>query len=89
MGGIFPNDVLYEFVTLFVVLDPIATLPVFTAVTAGLNRRQSLLVAFHARGVSLLVLQFFIVAGQHLLDALKIPMPRSSSRDRSCSCCSA
>lgn len=74
MGSIFPNDVLYEFVTLFVVLDPIATLPVFTAVSAGLTRRQSLLVAFYALGVSFLVLLFFIVAGQHLLEALKIPM---------------
>ena len=74
MGAIFPNDVLYEFVTLFVVLDPIATLPVFTAVSAGLNRRQSLLVAFYALGVAFLVLLFFIVAGQHLLEALKIPM---------------
>ncbi|MDP1839973.1 MAG: MarC family protein [Reyranella sp.] len=74
MGAIFPNDVLYEFVTLFVVLDPIATLPIFTAVTVGLTRRQSLLVAFYALGVSFLVLLFFIVAGQHLLEALKIPM---------------
>lgn len=74
LGSIFPNDLLYEFVTLFVVLDPIATLPVFTAVSAGLNRRQSLLVAFYALGVSFLVLLFFIVAGQHLLEALKIPM---------------
>ena len=74
MASIFPNDVLYEFVTLFVVLDPIATLPVFTAATVGLTRRQSLLVAFYALGVSFLVLLFFIVAGQHLLDALKIPM---------------
>jgi multiple antibiotic resistance protein len=74
VAAIFPNDVLYEFVTLFVVLDPIATLPVFTAVTVGLTRKQSLLVAFYALGVSFLVLLFFIVAGQHLLDALKIPM---------------
>lgn len=74
MASIFPNDVLYEFVTLFVVLDPIATLPIFIAVTSGLTRRQSLLVAFYALGVSFLVLLFFIVAGQHLLDALKIPM---------------
>lgn len=74
MGSTFPNDVLYEFVTLFVVLDPIATLPVFVAVTAGLTRRQSLLVAFYALGVSFLVLLFFILAGQHLLGALKIPM---------------
>lgn len=74
MGSIFPNDVLYEFVTLFVVLDPIASLPVFVAVTAGLARRQSLLVAFYALGVSFLVLLFFILGGQHLLGALKIPM---------------
>lgn len=74
MGAIFPNHVTYEFVTLFVVLDPVATLPIFIAVTAGLTRRQSLLVAFYALGISFLVLLFFIVAGQHLLDALKIPM---------------
>ena len=74
MGAIFPNDFLYEFVTLFVILDPIATLPIFIAVTGGLDRRQSLLVAFYALGVSFLVLLFFIVGGQHLLTALKIPM---------------
>ncbi len=74
MNAIFPNHVTYEFVTLFVVLDPIASLPVFTAVTAGLTRRQSLLVGFYALAISFLVLLFFIVAGQHLLNALKIPM---------------
>ena len=74
MNAIFPNHVTYEFVTLFVVLDPVATLPIFLAVTAGLTRRQSLLVAFYALGISFLVLLFFIVAGQHLLNALKIPM---------------
>ncbi len=74
MNAIFPNHVTYEFVTLFVVLDPIASLPVFVAVTAGLTRRQSLLVGFYALGISFLVLLFFIVAGQHLLNALKIPM---------------
>jgi multiple antibiotic resistance protein len=74
LGAIFPNDFLYEFVTLFVILDPIATLPVFISLTGSLSRRQSLLVAFYALGVSFLVLLFFIVAGQHLLEALKIPM---------------
>lgn len=74
MNAIFPNHVTYELVTLFVVLDPIASLPVFVAVTAGLTRRQSLLVGFYALGISFLVLLFFIVAGQHLLNALKIPM---------------
>lgn len=74
MGAIFPNHILHEFVTLFVVLDPIATLPIFIAVTGGLTRRQSLLVAFYALGTAFLVLLFFIVAGQHLLEALHIPM---------------
>ena len=74
MGAIFPNDFLYEFVTLFVILDPIATLPIFISVTVGLGQRQSLLVAFYALSASFLVLLFFIVAGQHLLTALKIPM---------------
>ncbi len=70
----FPSGFLYEFATLFVILDPIATLPIFIAVTAGLTRRESLLVAFYAVGVAFLTLLFFIVVGQYLLEALKIPM---------------
>jgi multiple antibiotic resistance protein len=66
---------LYEFVTLFVILDPVATLPVFIVATIGLTRRQSLVVAAYAVGVSFLVLLFFIAGGQFLLDALKIPTP--------------
>ena len=71
----FGHTFLYEFVTLFVVLDPVATVPVFLAVTNGLNRRQALTVAGYALGVAFLVLVFFIGGGQLLLDALKIPMP--------------
>lgn len=74
MGSSFPNTFLYELITLFVVLDPVATIPVFLAVTAGLPRRQSLLVALYAIGAAFLALLFFIVVGQNLLDALKIPM---------------
>jgi multiple antibiotic resistance protein len=70
----FPSNFLNEFVTLFVVLDPVATIPVFLAVTVGLSRRQTLLVAVYALGAAFLALLFFIVVGQHLLEALKIPM---------------
>jgi len=42
--------------------------------TAGLSRKQSLLVATYAVGIAFLVLFFFIVAGQLLLEALRIPM---------------
>ncbi len=69
------HSFLYEFVTLFVILDPVATLPVFIAATVGLTRRQSLGVAAYAVLVSFLVLLFFIAGGQLLLEALKIPTP--------------
>jgi multiple antibiotic resistance protein len=70
----FLNEFLYEFVTLLVILDPVATVPVYLAATTGLERRRALLVAFHALVVSFLILLFFIVAGQWLLGALKIPI---------------
>ncbi len=70
----FPHDFAYELVTLLAVLDPTAAIPVFLIMTAGLSRKQSLLVATYAVGIAFLVLFFFIVAGQLLLEALKIPM---------------
>jgi multiple antibiotic resistance protein len=75
MNVTFVHTFVYEFVTLFVILDPVATLPVFLAATIGLTRRQSLTVAAYAIGISFLVLLFFISGGQFLLEALKIPMP--------------
>src|SRR5258708_27026807 len=74
MATTFTHTFLYEFVTLFVVCDPFATLPIFAAVTLGLDRRQTLKVAAYAVGLSFLVLLFFIATGQFLLEALKIPM---------------
>jgi len=70
----FDNDFLYEFVTLFVILDPVAAVPIFLFVTAGLARKQALLVAAYALGVAFLVLLFFIALGQSLLEELKIPI---------------
>jgi len=59
-----------EFVTLFVVIDPIGTLPVYlfatTNVPAHLHRRFAL----HALGIATLVLLGFLVAGQLLLETL-------------------
>ena len=75
MGTTFTHTFLYELVTLFVILDPVATVPVFLAATAGLSRKQSLQVAAYAVSVAFGVLLFFIVGGQFLLDALHIAMP--------------
>jgi multiple antibiotic resistance protein len=74
MGPAYLNSFIYEFVTLFVILDPVATVPLFITVTAGLTQRRSLAVAGAAIGIAFLVLLFFIVGGQFLLAALKIPM---------------
>lgn len=70
----FAHHWFYEFMTLLVVLDPIATVPLFMAVTVGLDRKASAKVAVYAVGTSFAILLFFIVFGQLLLDALKIPM---------------
>jgi multiple antibiotic resistance protein len=75
MGTSFANDFVYEFVTLFVILDPIATVPLFLIATAGLGRKDALKVAGYAVGVAFLVLFAAIAGGQLLLSALHIPMP--------------
>jgi len=71
----FTHSFVYELVTLFVILDPISTIPIFLAATAGLPRRDALTVGGYAVLIAFIVLLFFIVAGQLLLDALHIPMP--------------
>jgi len=70
----FSSHWLYEFVTLLVILDPIATVPLFMAVTAGLERKQARLVAIYALATAFGILVFFIAFGQVLLEAMKIPM---------------
>ncbi|WP_353618774.1 MarC family protein [Tropicibacter sp. R16_0] len=61
-----------SFVTLWVVIDPIGTVPVFIAVTAGLDAAARRKTAFQAALVSAGVLLFFLVFGQLLIDALDI-----------------
>ncbi len=70
----FAHDFVYEFVTLFVILDPVATVPIFLIATAGLGRRDTLKVAAYAVSVAFLVLFAAIAGGQFLLEALHIPM---------------
>ena len=74
MGTTFTHTFLYELVTLFVILDPVATIPVFLAATVGLERKDALKVAAYAVAIAFLVLLFFIAAGQLLLNTLHIPM---------------
>jgi multiple antibiotic resistance protein len=75
MGTAFTHTFIYELVTLFVILDPVATVPVFLAATAGLPRKQAIQVGAYAVAIAFGVLLCFIAGGQYLLQALHIPMP--------------
>lgn len=74
MGASFTHTFVYELVTLFVILDPVGSIPVVLAATLGLSRKDSLKVAAYAVGTAFLILGVAIAGGQHLLEALHIPM---------------
>ncbi len=67
-------DFLERFVTLWVVIDPIGTIPVFIAVTAGMASDARRATALLATIASIGVLLFFLVFGQILIDALGISL---------------
>ncbi|SMO42407.1 MarC family protein [Ruegeria faecimaris] len=66
------NGLLEHFVTLWVVIDPIGTIPVFIAVTAGLGAAARRKMALVASLISAGILLFFLVFGQLLIEALDI-----------------
>jgi len=68
-------SVFEQFVILWVVIDPIGTIPVFVAVTAGMAPNMLRRTAFQATAVATIVLGFFLVLGQFLIDALGISLP--------------
>lgn len=63
------------FVTLFVIMDPLGTVPVFLALTAGRTGRARARAAGQAVLVSLGVIVSFAVFGQSILDYLGIGIP--------------
>ena len=68
------NELLAIFIFFFAVIDPIGTVPVFIAVTRGEDDKFKRKVIFKAVGVSAVVLLFFVVAGELLLNAIEIPL---------------
>lgn len=67
-------DFIERFVTLWVVIDPIGTIPVFVAVAATMGASKRRATALLATAVSGGVLLFFLVFGQLLIDALDISL---------------
>ncbi len=68
------QEILASFILFFAVIDPIGTIPVYIGVTAGYDERTRRLIAFKAALFAFLILLFFIVAGEPILDAIDIPV---------------
>jgi multiple antibiotic resistance protein len=69
----FPSNFAYEFFTLLVILDPIATVPVFLAVTYGLGWKERMKVALTSLLIAFGILTAFIFVGLEVLELLHIP----------------
>lgn len=67
-------DRLSEFITLWVVIDPIGSLPIFLRVAAARPTKDDHTIALYAVLTAFAVLLFFIVLGQLLLQAIDVPL---------------
>ena len=63
------------FVTLFVIMDPLGSIPLFLGLTGGRTNKTRRRLAGQAVLVSLLVISLFAVLGQQILGFLKIGVP--------------
>jgi len=69
------SDYIAIFIFFFAVIDPIGTVPVFIAVTSGFEDKIKRKIAVQAVIVSACILLFFVIAGELILTAIKIPLP--------------
>ena len=63
------------FITLFVIMDPPGTIPLFLALTSGVSPSQRKRAAWQAVSVSFLVIVLFALFGRQLLTYLHISLP--------------
>lgn len=63
------------FVTLFVIMDPVGTVPIFLSLTAGRSPATAKRAAWQAVAVSFLVITLFAFFGQQIFNYLHISLP--------------
>ena len=63
------------FVTLFVIMDPVGTVPIFLSLTSGRSAATARRAAWQAVAVSFLVITVFAFFGQQILSYLHISLP--------------
>jgi len=68
------QNMINEFVMMWVLIDPIGTVPVFLLATNGMRQPQQRRIAIRATCVAAGVLLFFNLGGQIFLQALGIPL---------------
>ncbi len=69
------HRLLNDFILLFTVIDPIGSVPVFIAVSSRVPAELRRRIMWRAIATAAAVLIFFLIAGQFLLEAMKIPLP--------------
>ncbi|WP_250655950.1 MarC family protein [Alkalimarinus coralli] len=68
------DTIVKEFISLWVVIDPIGSIPVFIAITTGLQASMQRKIAIKAASIAAAILLFFLVLGQLLLEQLSISL---------------
>jgi multiple antibiotic resistance protein len=74
MVGSYFGDFINDFITIWVIIDPIAALPIFIGLTTAFDGATRRRVAAVSTLVSLVVLVFFICLGQIILTALGVSL---------------
>lgn len=76
MSGVLDTVLLVEvFVTLFVIMDPVGTVPIFLSLTSGRSAVTARKAAWQAVAVSFVVITAFAFFGQQILAYLSISLP--------------
>lgn len=72
---LFFDDFIKSALALFIIMDPIASLPVFLALTRKQTDEQKTKSAITAASIATIVLAAFVLVGPALMEALAISMP--------------
>ena len=76
MNAVLDTVLLVEvFVTLFVIMDPVGTVPIFLSLTGGRSAAAARRAAWQAVAVSFFVITIFAFFGQQILKYLDISLP--------------
>lgn len=68
-------DFIKMFFFIFAVIDPLGSIPVFMEATKQFSLRSKRRIALKASLIALFILLFFIIFGQHIMEAMHITLP--------------